>query len=283
MRGPDLDPNLEDTDPQVTGEPPHKVRGIYPGSKRTAELFQEFNAKALQALAGEPQANGIIMRGFATDPGLPGYQESYGLRAACIAVYPMYKGVSRLAGMDVIDFEGEYPSDEFAAAAGVWNDYDFFFIHVKKTDSMGEDGNFDGKVGIIESVDAALPDLMALHPDVLMVTGDHSTPAKLRAHSWHPVPFLLWAPESVLADRETTFGERTCISGGLGTFLAQEVMSLGLAHAQRLEKYGVLPHDEVRVDRTAEQEESAEEGCFLTHGGGGKEDDPYGQKLGQST
>lgn len=238
MRGEGLDPDLSDTDPQVTGKAPLPVEPGSEHARKTADLFNQFISEAKRVLKDEPQANGITLRGFATHPGLPTFLESYGLRAACVAVYPMYKGVSDLVGMDVISFEGEKPADEFAAAAEIWEDYDFIFIHIKKTDSMGEDGNFDGKVKIIESVDAALPQLLALKPDVLMVTGDHSTPAKLRSHSWHPVPFLLWAPESHMPDRQDHFGERACAQGGLGTFLAQEAMPLALAHALRMNKYG---------------------------------------------
>jgi 2,3-bisphosphoglycerate-independent phosphoglycerate mutase len=160
------------------------------------------------------------------------------LKAACVAVYPMYRGVSKLVGMDVIDFEGEYPLDEFNAVKRIWNDYDFFFIHIKKTDSMGEDGNFAGKLQVIESVDQALPVLEGLNPDVLMITGDHSTPTSMRTHSWHPVPFLLWANKNLLPDDQVVFGERACGRGGLGTFPALDTMSLALAHAGRLIKYG---------------------------------------------
>ncbi len=244
MRGPGLNPALGDTDPQETGKAPLAVEpsdpegASAPLAGRAAQLFNQFIQEAHRVLADQPKANGITLRGFATDPGLPTYLDSYGLRAACVAVYPMYKGVSRLVGMDAIEFAGETPADEFAAAARVWEDYDFLFIHIKKTDSMGEDGNFDGKVKVIESVDAALPQLMALRPDVLMVTGDHSTPAKLRSHSWHPVPFLLWAPAAHMQDGQSSFGERYCAAGGLGTFLAQEAMSLALGHALRLNKYG---------------------------------------------
>jgi 2,3-bisphosphoglycerate-independent phosphoglycerate mutase len=238
MRGEGLHPALTSNDPQETGKAPLRIEAEETVAARTASLFNTFIDRAHELLAGEPQANGITLRGFSTEPGLPNYLDSYGLRAACVAVYPMYKGVSKLVGMDVIDFRGETPADEFAAAARVWNDYDFLFIHIKKTDSMGEDGNFDGKVAVIESVDAALPDLMKLAPDVLIVTGDHSTPSKLRYHSWHPVPFLLWAPATHLTDAQTVFGERACVQGGLGIFLAQESMKLALAHALRLNKYG---------------------------------------------
>ncbi len=238
MRGEGLHPHLNDTDPQKTGAAPLPIVAQQPSAALAADLFAQWVAEARKALADQPKANGVTLRGFATDPGLPGYAEAYSLKAACVAVYPMYRGVSKLVGMDVIQFEGEYPQDEFAAVEANWDDYDFFFIHIKKTDSKGEDGDFAGKAAIIESVDAALPELLALNPDVIMITGDHSTPALLKSHSWHPVPFLIWAPATHLPDRQTAFGERACAQGGLGTFPAQDIMSLGLAHAGRLNKYG---------------------------------------------
>ena len=140
--------------------------------------------------------------------------------------------------MELIEFEGETPEQEFQIVSQRWNEYDFFFVHIKKTDSKGEDGNFEGKVKIIESVDAALPKLMEMNPDVVVVTGDHSTPARLRSHSWHPVPALLWAPETARADAEKTFGERACGRGGLGTIPATTLMPLMMAHANRLDKFG---------------------------------------------
>jgi 2,3-bisphosphoglycerate-independent phosphoglycerate mutase len=238
MRGEGLNPEIDDTDPQETGVPPMEARATDPKAEKAAKLYNEWISKARQALADEPKANGLTLRGFATHPGLISYKDAYDLRAACVAVYPMYRGVSKLVGMDVIDFKGDHPEDEFAVVERIWNDYDFFFVHIKKTDSRGEDGNFDAKAEVIEELDAALPRLLALKPDVVMVTGDHSTPAKLRSHSWHPVPFLLWALETCRPDSENEFGERACARGGLGTFLAQEAMSLALAHALRLEKYG---------------------------------------------
>ncbi len=240
MRGEGLSPELEDTDPQKTGVPPLPVQPKVdsPAARRTAELFNQWIAEARKALAGHPKANGVTLRGFATDPELPNFDEAYGLKAACVAVYPMYKGVAKLVGMEIIAFEGEHPEDEFAAVAEHWDEYDFFFVHIKKTDSKGEDGDFEGKAHIIESVDAALPKLLALQPDVLMITGDHSTPARLRAHSWHPVPFLLWAPATARPDAQTRFGETACAQGGLGTFQAHDAMPLALAHAQRMEKFG---------------------------------------------
>ncbi len=238
MRGEGLSDKIADTDPQKTGVPPLKVKAENTKSEKAAALFQEWVDKAREILKNETQANGVTLRGFATNPELPNYLNSYGLKAACVAVYPMYRGVSHLVGMDIIQFDGEKPEDEFETVAKHWHDYDFFFVHIKKTDSMGEDGNFDGKVKIIEDVDKALPMLLDLDPAALMITGDHSTPAKMKAHSWHPVPFLLSSPEYVLTDSQLTFGERACALGGLGTFSATETMSLALAHAGRLSKYG---------------------------------------------
>ena len=238
MRGEGLLPDLDETDPQRTGVAPLDVVARTPDAQKTADLFNQWVAEARKILADQPKANCLTLRGFATDPRLATFKEKYNLRAACVAVYPMYKGVSSLVGMDVINFEGETPTDEFAAVERIWNDYDFIFVHIKKTDSYGEDGNFDGKVHIIEGVDEALPHLLKLNPDVLMITGDHSTPCKLKSHSWHPVPFLLSAPNTARPDDQTSFGERACARGGIGTINSLEAMPLALAHAQRLTKFG---------------------------------------------
>jgi 2,3-bisphosphoglycerate-independent phosphoglycerate mutase len=238
FRGEGLAPDVDETDPQRTGVPPQPALARTPAAKRTADLVNQWISEARKAIAGEPRANAITLRGFSGDPNLPKYLDVYKLRAACTAVYPMYKGVSQLVGMDVQKFAGDKPADEFAHLKTIWGDYDFFFVHVKPTDSRGEDGDFDGKVKVIEEVDAALPALMALKPDVVIVTGDHSTPAKLRAHSWHPVPLLLWAPGTVMRDPCREFGERACIAGGLGRFPATDLMPLALGHALRLERYG---------------------------------------------
>ncbi len=238
MRGEGLNPELEETDPQRTGVAPMPVVAKVPEAQHTADLFNQWIAEAKKILADQPKANCLTLRGFATDPRLEPFQECYNLKAACVAVYPMYKGVSSLVGMDIIEFEGETPSDEFKTVERYWNDYDFFFVHIKKTDSYGEDGNFDAKVHVIETVDEALPELLKLKPDVLIITGDHSTPAKLKSHSWHPVPWLIWAPATARPDTQTTFGEHACAQGGLGTIKALENMPLALAHAQRLTKFG---------------------------------------------
>jgi 2,3-bisphosphoglycerate-independent phosphoglycerate mutase len=238
MRTEGLDPSLNDTDPQETGVPPLAIEAQIPAAKKAAKLMSKWVEKAYKALAEQPIANGFLLRGFATDPGLPSYYDAYELKATCIAEYPMYKGVSRLVGMDVIEDVALGAKGEFETAKKYWNDYDFFFIHIKKTDSYGEDGNLEAKSKVIEEVDRALPVLLELNPDVLMITGDHSTPCVLKSHSWHPVPFLLWAPKTHRSDLETSFTERYCARGGLGTFPAVETMSLGLAHAGRLQKFG---------------------------------------------
>jgi 2,3-bisphosphoglycerate-independent phosphoglycerate mutase len=238
LSGAGLDPSLDDTDPQATGVPPLPVRATRPAAAATAAIVQAWVDQAFERLRGEPLANGLTLRGFSTDPALPPFPQTFGVRAGCIAVYPMYRGVSALAGMQVVPFDGEAPQDEFRAAAGAWDEYDFLFIHIKKPDSRGEDGDFEGKARAIEEVDQALPALLDLKPDVLAITGDHSTPSRLRSHSWHPVPLLLWAPATTRRDVQDRFGETACAAGGLGTFPASDVMPLLLAHAGRLEKYG---------------------------------------------
>jgi beta-hydroxyacyl-ACP dehydratase FabZ len=149
----------------------------------------------------------------------------------------MYRGVASLVGMDVVPHHAHTVAEEFEAAAQAWNDYDFLFIHVKYTDSRGEDGNFDAKKAVIEEVDAALPTLLALKPDVLVVTGDHCTPSQLRAHSGHPVPLLLWAPATARRDRSTGFGERECARGGLGTIRAADIYMTQIAAARTFTIY----------------------------------------------
>ncbi len=238
IAGEGLEAEIADTDPQKTGVPPLPAQAEEPGSQKTADLFNRWIELAREVLHEEPKANALTLRGFSKDPKLPQFPEIYGLRAACVAVYPMYRGVSRLVGMHVHSFDGEKPEDEFSAAASIWDDYDFFFIHIKKTDSKGEDGDFDGKKGVIEDVDATLPLLLDLKPDVIAITGDHSTPTKLKRHSWHPVPLLIWAPATARQDPLEAFGEKYCASGGLGTFPGQVLMQLLMAHACRLAKYG---------------------------------------------
>ena len=239
LRGSELSGALADTDPQATGKEPLPATALDVTAQPTAELVQEWLDAARQALKGQHPANMVTLRGFGQDPALPNFDEIYGLKAACVAVYPMYKGVSRLVGMDVLDTRPDFgPADEFQVVSNHWENYDFFFVHIKPTDSRGEDGDFEAKARVIETVDDALPYLLDLNPDVLIITGDHSTPAQLMSHSWHPVPTLLWAPASHLPDRATSFGERAAQGGGLGHFAAADLMPIALAHALRLEKFG---------------------------------------------
>jgi len=236
FRGGGLEGAVADTDPQATGVPPLDPIPQDDASERTAEVAIEFLRQARELLADQPKANFLTMRGFAAKPDLPTYQEVYGLRAAAIAVYPMYKGLARLVGMDIVGQPATL-DEEIDVLQQHWADYDFFFVHFKYTDSTGEDGNFDAKVKRTEEFDAVLPRVAALNPDVLVVTGDHSTPAQLKSHSWHPVPTLL-VSNCCRPDGRQRLGERDCVSGGLGQFEAKYLMSLALANAGRLGKYG---------------------------------------------
>ena len=236
FRGPGLVGHVKDTDPQKTGVPPLPAEAIDAASKKTAEVANTFIAQATKLLAGEKKANGLTLRGFAGRPDLPSYEEVYGLKAAAIAVYPMYKGLARLVGMEIVG-QAQTLSEQMQVLEQNWSKYDFFFIHFKYTDSTGEDGNFDAKVKKIEELDAAIPRITALKPKVLIVTGDHSTPSYLRSHSWHPVPTLL-VSDCCRPDGHTTFGENTCVRGGLGQFAAKYLMTLALANAGRMTKYG---------------------------------------------
>lgn len=241
LRGEGLSGDLTETDPQRLGVPPAPVEprpdaADPEAAARTAKLFNAFIAQARRILADEYPANGHLMRGFAKQPPMPTYQEVFGLRAAAIAVYPMYRGLAKLVGMDVLK-AGDTGADEIDTLEKVYNDYDFFFVHIKWTDSAGEDGDFDRKVRVIEETDALLPRILALHPDVLIVTGDHSTPALLKSHSWHPVPLLLYS-QYCRYDDVAEFSERGCARGALGNIPAVNIMPLALANALRLTKFG---------------------------------------------
>ena len=236
FRGEGLGGEVDDTDPQQTGVPPLAPTARSTASQRTVEVAQQFLDQARQVLAEDAPANFLTMRGIDKQPEIPTYLEVYGLRAAAIAVYPMYRGLARLVSMEVLD-AGQTLGDQMARLKAAWDDYDFFFIHFKYTDSTGEDGDFDAKVERTEELDAMMPRITALKPDVLIVTGDHSTPSRMRSHSWHPVPTLIVADHSRPDDCES-FGERDCLRGGLGQFEAKYLMPLALAHADRLDKFG---------------------------------------------
>jgi 2,3-bisphosphoglycerate-independent phosphoglycerate mutase len=236
FRGEGLGGEVDDTDPQATGVPPLEPTPRDAASEKTAEVAKEFLRQARERLKDQPKANFHTMRGFAAKPALPPYDEVYGLKAAAIAVYPMYKGLARLVGMEVVG-EAQSLEDQIATLQKHWNDYDFFFIHFKYTDSTGEDGNFEEKVKKIEQLDAVIPQIDALQPTVFIVTGDHSTPCYLKSHSWHPVPTLL-ASDCCRPDPHECFSESACITGGLGHFEAKYLMMLALSNAGRLGKFG---------------------------------------------
>jgi 2,3-bisphosphoglycerate-independent phosphoglycerate mutase len=237
FRGEGLGDDVCDTDPLSTGLHTLEPRAGNADSEQTARVAAEFLRQARQVLKDEHPANFLMLRGFAKFPRIATMQDVYGLQAVAIAVYPMYRGLARLVGMTVVE-PGQTLADQMEVTRAQWDRYDFFFLHYKYTDSTGEDGAFAKKVEVIEALDAEIPKLVALKPDVLIVTGDHSTPSRMRSHSFHPVPLLLWAPATVRPDLVTEFGERPCLQGGLGQILAKHIMPLALAHAGRLQKFG---------------------------------------------
>lgn len=236
MRGSGLDPRITETDPQLLGVPPIDPEPLHPEAHRTSDVLHHVLAGVRACIGGDTPANFVLMRGYAGQPALQGIDELYGLNPLCIATYPMYKGLARAVGMAVAGGL-DTVSDEVTELGARWNSYDYFFLHVKAPDARGEDGDFDQKVAAIEEVDASVPEILRLRPDVLVVTGDHSTPAVLRQHSWHPSPFLIWG-ESVRPDRTESFGERACETGALRIFPAQSIMSMMLGHGGRLAKFG---------------------------------------------
>jgi 2,3-bisphosphoglycerate-independent phosphoglycerate mutase len=237
LRGPTwLSQDLADTDPEQLGQRPLSSRATSSAGDKTAEVVNRWIAEAEKRLAGKSPANSLLLRGFAKRPDWPALPEWSRLRAAAVAHYPMYRGLAKLVGMDALAV-GPRLEDSIATVAENWDRFDFFFVHYKYTDTAGEDGDYDRKVHKIAEVDEALPALVNLNPDVLIVTGDHSTPATMAAHSWHPVPFMLrskWAR----ADACESFNEHNLDRGSLGTFPAKEAMTLALANAGRLRKFG---------------------------------------------
>lgn len=227
---------LSDADPQKEGSPRTGARALDEGAGKAAAMVNAFLDDLTVLLEDEPKANTALLRGFSKFPSIPTMQELFKLRPAAVANYPMYKGLAKLLGMDVLDV-GPKPVDLFEALEKHYAEHDFFYVHFKRTDSTGEDGNFAGKVAAIEELDAFIPRILALKPDVLVITGDHSTPALLSGHSWHPNPFVV-AARTARNDDVASFTERACVAGGLGRFNAIHAMPLMLAHALKLQKYG---------------------------------------------
>ncbi|HUL22776.1 MAG TPA: 2,3-bisphosphoglycerate-independent phosphoglycerate mutase [Thermodesulfobacteriota bacterium] len=227
---------INDTDPQKEGVAPLEVNALSENAKRVGKAAEQLIRGAHEILRNEERANYILTRGFSGMPHIPAFLETFGLKALAIATYPMYRGLARLVGMDTPVLEGGV-EDEITFLAQKYPEYDFFFLHVKKIDSFGEDGNFEGKVARIEEFDTLLPGILRMNPDVLVITGDHSTPARMKGHSWHPVPLLLKSPY-VLGGLSAYFSERECVKGELGIFPAIHIMPLALANAGRLKKFG---------------------------------------------
>jgi 2,3-bisphosphoglycerate-independent phosphoglycerate mutase len=237
FRGKGLGEAVNDTDPQAVGVAPLPPKGEDAQSHKTAQVASRFIERAAELLSSEERANFVLLRGFSKLPKLPSMQELFKLNPAAIAVYPMYRGLAKLVGMKLIDVGGETIADEIEALRMHYNEFDYFFLHIKQTDSRGEDGDALGKVKVIEEFDEHLPKLLELKPDVLVITGDHSTPSSWKAHSWHPVPFLLHSRWVIPDSDAPGFTERACARGMLGHFPMVETMSLMLAHAGRLQKF----------------------------------------------
>ncbi len=236
FRGEDLAADVSESDPSRTGVAAPPVEALSPGAGKLADVANQFVAEAKNLLAGHQPANMVLLRGFAGKPGFATMQEIYKLNPLAVAVYPMYRGLARLVGMEIAD-TGATLQDEFDTLKQNYSKYDFFFLHVKWTDSAGEDGDFARKVTVLEQVDAALPELTGLEPDVLVVTGDHSTPAVLKGHSWHSVPVLLCS-KYCRTDPVQMFSESAFLTGGLGRIHSTDIMPLAMANAQKLTKFG---------------------------------------------
>jgi 2,3-bisphosphoglycerate-independent phosphoglycerate mutase len=236
FRGPNLGGAIGDTDPRASDTKPHEPVANDPASEATRQAVKAFVDQARELLLNESPANMVLLRGFAKRPDLPSLAALYGLSPCAIACYPMYRGLSRLLEMHVPE-QPENLAQQVEQLRRLWDDHDFFFLHHKPTDSSGEDGDFDKKIAEIEQFDQQISAIRELNPDVLVVTGDHSTPAKLKSHSWHPVPVVLHA-SNCLPDRTRCFGEREAIAGGLGQFPATELMPLMIAHAGKFDKFG---------------------------------------------
>jgi len=236
FRGEGLSIEISDSDPQQTGIPARDVIALNQQANHTADIVNRLIARAKEILDSSYPANMLLLRGFSMKPQFPTITDIYKLKAAAIATYPMYRGLAKTIDMEVLK-TGQTIEEELETLKHNFKQYDFFFIHIKETDSAGEDGNYNRKVTSLEHIDRVLPVLTDLEPDVIVVTGDHSTPALLKSHSWHPVPILLYS-KYCRPDGMISFSESACISGGLGRIPAYNIMPLAMANALKLEKFG---------------------------------------------
>lgn len=236
IRGKGLSDQISETDPQITGVPPKIVSSMNEDAVNTSKIVNSVVLQAIAVIKNEDQANSLTLRGWSFKPTMPNFEDTWGVRAAAIAAYPMYRGLANIVGMDVLQ-TGVTIDDEIKTLENNWQNYDFFFLHYKKTDTYGEDGNFSAKKSAIEYYDKLVPKLIALKPDVIIFTGDHSSPAVMAGHSWHPVPLLLSSPY-VRRNNHSSFSELECRLGNVGMIYAKNLMPLAFAHAGRLAKYG---------------------------------------------
>lgn len=228
---------LTENDPQAVEKNVLPVKALHSKSKKTERIIQKLLLKVEEILMDEKVANYVLLRGYSTIPDITPFPEKYKLRAAGIAVYPMYRGLASLAGMEILELAGDSIEDEVVALKKNFNRFNFFFLHIKKTDSFGEDGNEEGKRKIIEEFDSLLPEILSLKFEVIAITGDHSTPFPMRGHSWHPVPLLIHSPY-VIGRINSRFTERECLKGELGFIKSTELIFLLLAHSLKLKKFG---------------------------------------------
>jgi 2,3-bisphosphoglycerate-independent phosphoglycerate mutase len=235
LRGEGIADAVADTDPQAEGATPLEAVATSEDGESTAALVNRF-VEAARAVLADKHPNALLLRGFAKRPDWPSVADVFKLKPAAVAHYPMYRGLARLVGMQTLAV-GPNIEDSVATLRENWERFDYFFVHYKYTDTAGEDGDFDRKVAKFEEVDEQINALLELGPDVLMIAGDHSTPAIMAGHSWHPVPFMLRATNT-RADECDMFGETALLRGSLGTFQAKEALPLAMAHAGRLKKYG---------------------------------------------
>lgn len=236
FRGENLSDKLTDSDPLMEGKEPLPVEPLNENAKFTAEIANKFYRQAREVIRDLKPANSLLMRGFSAKPRIPSMQDRFKLNPVCIAHYPMYRGLSKFVGMHVLD-AGNTPEDAFKVYTENCSRYNFFFIHIKYTDSFGEDGNFKEKVKTIEAVDKALPILLQKKPNVLCITGDHSTPTLIKGHSWHPVPVLIHSEYCGFDDADR-FTENNCNKGSLGMFQSKYLINYLLANAMKLSKFG---------------------------------------------
>lgn len=236
LRGNGLAEAITDNDPQKEKLPPNKITALNRDSEKTAKTINTLIEKIKEIIGKEERANYVLIRGFSKYPDIPSMEEIFRLNPAAIATYPMYKGLAQLVGMKILKTGTTLP-DEIETLRKEYANHDFFFMHIKETDAFGEDGNFESKVKKIEDVDKYIPEILSLKPDVLIITGDHSTPAMLKGHSWHNVPILIYSAQNKMAG-VNKFCEVDCLKGSLGIFPAIEVMPLALANSFKLTKFG---------------------------------------------